>query len=108
MEMKTVRAMPDGFEIEFTQPVEKKSAEDLSSYMGKNFIYKYHPVYGSPTVNEEPLKLKGVKVSPDGMKVRLVVENLRQYYLHEINVVGIRSVDNKRVLHPTAYYTLNN
>ena len=108
MEMKTVRAMPDGFEIEFTLPVDRKSAEDLSSYNGKNFIYKYHPVYGSPTVNEEPLKLKGVKVSPDGMKVRLVVENLKQYYLHEINVGGIRSTEQIRVLHPTAYYTLNN
>jgi cytochrome c551/c552 len=108
MEMKTVRAMPDGFEIEFTQPVDRKSAEDLSSYNGKNFIYKYHPVYGSPTVNEEPLKWKGVKVSEDGMKVRLVVENLKQYYLHEINVGGIRSTGQVRVLHPTAYYTLNN
>ena len=108
MEMKAVRAMPDGFEIEFTLPVERKSAEDLASYNGRNFIYKYHPVYGSPTVNEEPLKLKGVKVSSDGMKVRVVVDNLKQYYLHEINVGGIRSTDNIRVLHPTAYYTLNN
>jgi cytochrome c551/c552 len=108
MEMKTVRAMPDGFEIEFTLPVDKKSAEDLASYNGRNFIYKYHPVYGSPTVNETSLNLKGVKVSADGMKVRLVIDNLKQYYLHEINVGGIRSLDNTPVLHPTAYYTLNN
>ena len=108
MEMKTVRAMPDGFEIEFTLPVDRKSAEDLASYNGRNFIYKYHPVYGSPTVNEAPINLKGVKVSADGMKVRLVIDNLKQYYLHEINVGGIRSLDNTPVLHPTAYYTLNN
>ena len=108
MEMKTVRAMPDGFEIEFTLPVDRKSAEDLASYNGRNFIYKYHPVYGSPTVNEAPLNVKGVKVSADGMKVRLVIDNLKQYYLHEINVGGIRSLNNIPVLHPTAYYTLNN
>src|SRR5688572_11963399 len=108
MEMKAVRAMPDGFEIEFTLPVDRKSAEDLASYNGRNFIYKYHPVYGSPTVNEAPLNVKGVKVSSDAMKVRVVVDNLKQYYLHEINVGGIRSADNIRVLHPTAYYTLNN
>ncbi|HTJ53269.1 MAG TPA: hypothetical protein VL443_27630, partial [Cyclobacteriaceae bacterium] len=35
MEMKTVKAMPDGFEIEFTLPVDKKTAEDLSSYSGR-------------------------------------------------------------------------
>jgi len=39
----------------------------------------------------------------------LVIDNLRQYYLHEINVPGIRSKDgNIPVLHATAYYTLNN
>jgi len=100
--------MPDGFEIEFTQPVDKKLAEDLSSYNGRSFIYKYHAVYGSPTVNEEKLNIKGVKVSDDGKKVRLVIDNLRQYYLHEIMVGGIRTQTGLAVLHPTAYYTLNN
>ncbi len=109
MEMKTVRAMPDGFEIEFTLPVDKGKAEDLSSYVGRSYIYKYHSVYGSPTINEEKLNIKGVKVSEDGTKVRLVIDNLRQYYLHEITVPGIRSKDsNLPVLHASAYYTLNN
>lgn len=108
MEMKTVSAMPDGFEIEFTHAVDKKTAEDLVSYNGRSYIYKYHPVYGSPTVNEEKLNIKGVKVSTDGMKVRVVIDNLKQYYLHEINVNGIRSKDGLPVLHATAYYTLNN
>jgi cytochrome c551/c552 len=108
-EMKNVRAMPDGFEIEFTMPVDKKTAEDLASYDGRSFIYKYHPVYGSPTVNEEPLKIRGVKVSIDGLFVRIVVDNLRQYYLHEIRLPGIRSVNGSQpILHPIAYYTLNN
>ena len=108
MEMKTVRAMPDGFEIEFTHPVDKAKAEDLSSYAGRSFIYKYHAVYGSPTVNDQSLKIKGVKVSADLMKVRIVVENLRQYHIHEIQLPGIRSRDGAGVLHPVAYYTLNN
>ena len=108
MEMKTVSAMPDGFEIEFTYPVDKTSAETLDSYYGRSYIYKYHPVYGSPTTNDEKLNIKGVKVSEDGMKVRVVIDNLKQYYLHEINVAGIRSKDGLPVLHNTAYYTLNN
>ncbi|MBT1690672.1 c-type cytochrome [Dawidia soli] len=108
MEMKTVRAMPDGFEIEFTKPVDKAKAEDLSSYEGRSFIYKYHSVYGSPTINDEKLVIKGVKVSDDAMTVRLVIDNLRQYYLHELNLPGIRSQDGLPVLHATAFYTLNN
>jgi cytochrome c551/c552 len=108
MEMKIVRAMPDGFEIEFTRAVDKKTAEDLASYTARTYIYKYHPVYGSPTTDEQKLVIKGVKVSLDGMKVRLVTDNLRQYYLHEINAEGIRSADGQALLHGKAYYTLNN
>jgi cytochrome c551/c552 len=108
MEMKTVRAMPDGFEVEFTLPVDKSKAEDLNSYGGRSFIYKYHPVYGSPTVREEKLNVKGVKVSADGKTVRIVIDNIRQYFVHELVLGGIRSADGLPVLHPVAYYTLNN
>ncbi|VXD16372.1 c-type cytochrome [Marinoscillum sp. 108] len=108
MEMKTVSARPDGFEIAFTKPVDRKLAENLDSYSGQSFTYKYHSVYGSPTINAEPLKIKGVQVAEDGLSVRLVVDNLTRYYIHEINVPGIRSADEQLpVLHPTAYYTLN-
>lgn len=108
-EMKTVKAMPDGFEIEFTLPVDKKSAEDLASYSVSSFIYKYHPVYGSPTVNMESCEIKGVKVSEDGLKARIIVDNLRQNYIHTISLEGVRAADMfYSLVHPTGYYTLNN
>lgn len=108
-EMKSIKAKADGFEIEFTMPVDRATAEDLDSYTGRSFIYKYHPVYGSPTIQDESLKIKGVQVSEDGKKVRVVVENLRRYYIHEINVKGVRAKDSKlEVLHPIGFYTLNN
>lgn len=108
-EMKAVRAMPDGFEIEFTKPVDPKSAENLSSYSVESFIYKYQPVYGSPPVNKEQCKVKGVKLSADGLKARIIVDNLRQYYLHSITLEGVRDKGNfYSLVHPTAYYTLNN
>lgn len=107
-EMKAVRAMPDGFEVEFTMPVDRKSAEDLASYNAESFIYKYHPVYGSPPVNTEKLKITGVKVSADGLKARFIVENLRQYYIHTLTLDGIRSATGfYSLIHPVAYYTLN-
>jgi cytochrome c551/c552 len=108
-EMKTISAKPDGFEIEFTKPVDKKSAEDIDSYTGRSFIYKYHAVYGSPTINNEPIVVKGVKVAEDGRKVHVVVENMRRYYVHEIQAYGIKAADDQgTLLHPTGFYTLNN
>ena len=107
-EMRAVRAMPDGFEIEFTKPVDKKSAQDLASYEVESFIYKYHPVYGSPPVNNKICTVKGVKVSADGMKARIIVDGLRKNYIHAIKLDGVRDADHAySLVHPTAYYTLN-
>jgi len=108
-EMRAVRAMPDGFEIEFTKPVDRKSAEDIASYSVNSYTYKYFPVYGSPPANSENLVVKGVKVSDDGMKARIVVEGMRQYYVHHLFLDGVRERDEfHSLLHPSAYYTLNN
>ena len=108
-EMKTVKAMPDGFEIEFTKPVDKKKAANLSAYAVESFIYKYQPVYGSPTQNIQKCPVKGVKVSEDGLTVRIVVGGLRKYYIHKITLDGIREQENSfSLVHPTGYYTLNN
>jgi uncharacterized cupredoxin-like copper-binding protein len=107
-EMQTVHAMPDGFEITFTQPVDKTSAGNPDNYDVTGFIYKYHPVYGSPVVNEKEHLVHAAIVSKDGLKVRLVVDSLREQYIHEIKVKEVRSYqDNTPLLHSSAYYTLN-
>nr|WP_227006202.1 c-type cytochrome [Rufibacter latericius] len=107
-EMKTVKAMPDGFEVEFTSPVDRKSAEDIASYAVDSYIYKYHAVYGSPPVNAKKLAVKGVKLSADGTKARVLVDNLREGYIHVLKLDGVRAKENYYTLvHPVAYYTLN-
>jgi len=109
MEIETVKAMADGFELTFTKPVDVASAENLASYAGRSYVYKYFSVYGSPPINIEDLQIRGVKVSDDGMRARLLIDNLRQYHIHELYVPGIRSREgNLPILHPAAYYTLNN
>src|SRR5690606_2544963 len=108
-EMKAVRAMADGFEIEFTLPVDAKSAEDLASYTLETHTYKYNSVYGSPPVNQETPKIKGVKLSDDGMRVRIVTDGLKKHYVHTLRLDGVRSKDRfYSLVHPTAYYTLHN
>jgi cytochrome c551/c552 len=108
-EAKTIKAKPDGFEIEFTKPINKNSAANIASYAIESFTYKYHPVYGSPTVNMQNCPIKGVKVSDDGMTVRLIVSNLRTHYIHKISLDGIRAQEKSHTLiHTTAYYTLHN
>ena len=107
-EMKTVKATPDGFEVEFTKPINKATAADFKNYQIRSFIYKYQPVYGSPMVEEKFLNVKGLKLSDDGTKVRLLVEGLREHFIHELKTDGVKDTDNKMLLHNTAFYTLNN
>lgn len=107
-EMKAIRATADGFEIEFTQPVDKRSASNPAAYEISGFMYKYHPAYGSPAVNLEACPVRHVVVSSDGLKARLVVDNLRQHYIHEIKAEGVLAYrDEQKLLHNTGYYTLN-
>lgn len=107
-EMKAVRAMPDGFEVEFTKPVDAVTAADPDAYAVQSFIYKYHPVYGSPPVNTATCNVRGIRLSPDGLKARMVVDNLRPAYIHTLTLHGVREKETgSPLLHPTAYYTLN-
>ncbi|SFF47755.1 c-type cytochrome [Thermoflexibacter ruber] len=107
-EIKAVYAKPDGFELEFTKPADRTTAEYIDSYAIKSFIYKHHGKYGSPMINEQECKIKGVVVSEDGMRARLVVEGLRQHYVHEIKAMGVLAKEEKvPLLHDFGYYTLN-
>jgi azurin len=106
-EMKTISAKPDGFEIEFTTPVDKDAAKNATNYEVNGFTYHYHHQYGSEVIQQESCVLKGIVVSEDGLKVRLVLDNLREGFVHEVKLSNIVSNEKINLLHPTGYYTLN-
>ena len=106
-EAHRVEARPDGFEITFTSPVDKTTASDAASYGVNSFIYKYHHIYGSPVINQVAHAIRSVVVSPDGLSARLVLDSLRQGYIFEIKMAGVRSESALPLLHDFGYYTLN-
>ncbi|ADB42097.1 plastocyanin/azurin family copper-binding protein [Spirosoma linguale] len=104
-EMKTITSKPDGFEVTFTAPVDRKTAE---SYSLNSFTYKYHRTYGSPIENARPVPIRGIVVAPDGMSARIVADTvLREGYIHEVKAEGVRSASGMPLLHSVGYYTLN-
>jgi azurin/glucose/arabinose dehydrogenase len=107
-DLKEVRAEPDGFLLTFTQPVDPKIAGNPASYSVAGFTYKYHSIYGSAPINRLSCPLLKVSVAADGLSVRLASGCLREGYIHEIKVAGVRSASGSVApLHDTAYYTLN-
>ncbi len=106
-EIKTMKARPDGFELEFTQPVDKATASDAASYSLASFNYMYRQEYGSPVIENQPCTIKGIAVAEDGLSARLVVEGLREGYIHELKAEGVRNRNQTPLLHAVGYYTLN-
>jgi uncharacterized cupredoxin-like copper-binding protein len=106
-EIKNISARPDGFELSFTLPVDPKSAQDAANYAFKSFTYKYHHNYGSPVIGQGACPLRGIAVSEDGLRVRVVLDSLRAGYIHEVQLNNFKSAGGIALLHNTAYYTLN-
>ena len=106
-EINTIHAKSDGFEISFTQAVDVKSVKNAASYALRSYIYQYHHQYGSPIINVKDLKIKGISVSPDKKSVRISIDGIRQFYIHEFILKGILNEEGEPLLHETAYYTLN-
>ena len=112
-EILAMKAMPDGFELEFTSPADKATAADVTSYSARGFTYIYQSAYGSPVVDEEPCEIVSATPSDDGTRVRLRMKNLREGVIHEVKCPGVRSAPSADVpagqplLHPTGWYTLN-
>ncbi len=106
-EIKEMKAKADGFELVFTKPVDPKSASNPQSYSMNSYTYTYHSTYGSDEIQKKDLKIESVKISPDRLKAHLIITGLREFYVHELHVKGVRSSTGEPVLHPRAYYTLN-
>ena len=100
-------AKPDGFELEFTQPVDGESAGDPASYRMSSFTYPYHHAYGGEELDTRELRITAAEVAKDGKTVRLRVDGLRATYVHELHAEGVRSDNADRLGHPSAWYTLN-
>ena len=106
-EVKEVRAMPDGFEFFFTKPVAESSAQQRAAYAVESFTYKYHSTYGSPPIRQQDHSIRGISVSDDGMRARVALSGMRQGYIYQLSLPGIRDQNDMPLLHDVAYYTLN-
>ncbi|MBV9124544.1 MAG: hypothetical protein JO112_14395, partial [Planctomycetes bacterium] len=79
----------------------------LAGYNLQSFTYNYWSTYGSPEMDRRAEKIQGVKVSSDGRVVSLAVSGFHKGRVYELHLDSIKSAAGEPVLHPEAYYTLN-
>lgn len=106
-EVHEMRALPDGFRLNFTSKVDASTASDTRSYQMDAYTYIYQSNYGSPEVDRLKPVITSAKVSEDGLSVTLTVDKLTQGHIHELKMAGVKSADGRSLLHNTGYYTLN-
>ena len=106
-EIKEIKARHNGFHLSFTKPVNREIASNPAVYQMKTFTHIYRQGYGSPEVDQTLPSVTGVTVSDDGMSVEIVVDGLVQGHVHDFYLPGMRSEADDRLLHTSAYYTLN-
>jgi glucose/arabinose dehydrogenase len=113
-EVKSAHALPDGFELRFTAPVEEKTASNPEGYDVSQYRYQYHETYGSPEVGHDgkpdsatEIKVSKATVSPDGLSVRLKLEGHRSGFVTSVRALDVTNRDGAKLWHDTFYYTLN-
>ncbi len=77
-EVLEMKAAKGGFELVFTQPVDRELAANVKSYGMRSFTYIFQGAYGSPEVDETKPTIRSAKVSEDGLRVTLEVEGLQR------------------------------
>ena len=106
-EVHEMHAKPDGFELTFTEPVDRATAIDPASYELQTYTYIYQSSYGSPEVDPTTPKIERIEVRADRRSARLFVDKLQEGHVHELHLNGVRSASGLPLLHREAYYTLN-
>lgn len=104
-EIRAMHARPDGFELEFTAPVELVSASEPANYKFSSYTYLLHENYGSDEVDKRELSVREARVGAERLSVRLVVEGLREGYVHEL-ACDVVQAGGTHLVHDKAYYTL--
>ena len=98
---------PDGWNLKFTHPIDKPKAAELSRWFLESYTYHYWDTYGSPEIERRENKISAMQVSDDGLSVRLIVPERDKRRVYHLQLKDIPSADGAKLLHPDAYYTLN-
>jgi glucose/arabinose dehydrogenase len=96
-----VKALKDGFELTFSQPVDQASLAKLAI---SRHTYDYHAAYGAPKKNLEKLALQNIERSADGRRVTIKLGALREAYLHFFDLRSLRSEKGTKLLGDRAWY----
>lgn len=107
-EPRSVSIQPDGFDIEFSEPIAKDFAVEAQHFALSQWYYVPTQTYGGPKFGVESLPVERVRVSEDRRHLHISVPGLKEgrvVYLHLDR--DFRSEGGRSLWVNEAWYTLN-
>ncbi|GHE95708.1 family 16 glycoside hydrolase [Streptomyces fumanus] len=108
-DIKSMRAVPGGFDLTYTQPVSEGTAAELAErYRAEQWRYTPTADYGGPKIAEERLPVRSATLSKDGRTVRLLLDGLKpDRVVHVRSPRPFTSASGESLWSTEAWYTLN-
>lgn len=106
-EMQRINALHDGFRISFTRPLSKNTSITPNHVKIQSYTYHYHASYGSDEILKSNLEITDIALAHDRKSLDVQVKGLREGFVHEIELEGFKSNEEKKLMHTIAAYTLN-
>lgn len=96
----------DGFDLEFTQPVDAGCGEGADAFKTETYWYEYSSSYGGSETNPRFVTASAVTWSADRRKVHLVYPALEAQRVARITLSGLKS-EGQPLAHTMVAYTIN-
>jgi cytochrome c len=115
-EILAVRAMSDGLELQFTEPLASPSAAPLGGHAGWDPAdwsveqWRYEPTaeYGGEKLDERELLVTSASVLDEGRRVFLALDGMAPGHVLRVRAIsGLRSAAGRALWSTEAWYTLN-
>ncbi len=105
-EIRTVKATPTGFNIEFTAPVKPAQLKEASRFAIRQWRYEATVEYGGPKLDRETLPVTALRPSADGKSVAVDVAGMKEERLVHLNL-NLDSAKNEPLWATEVWYTMN-
>lgn len=108
-EMLAVRAKPNGFEIELTEPIAADAKVTSTDLSVQQWRYEGTAGYGGPKLDLEQMKIARATISDDRKKILLEIPGLKkEHVVYFVLPEDLRSATDQSLWSNETWYTLNN
>jgi glucose/arabinose dehydrogenase len=114
MDIQNMNLTPQGFDLTFTKPVDAETAGNPDNYNFRHYYYGYYkkdasePVDKSIQLDVQTVPVTGIRISEDGKKVSVTLNQLKAGYIYELKLENIKCAEGKPLGNDLICYTLNN